>query len=227
MFRELLNYSSPEKLKGEHLESYNHAVELIEKYSLLTSSVLSIACGTCWLESLIAKRYEIKKFTGIDFSETRIRDYANKAMSRLNIREIELLEIDFYDYKTDKKFDLIILCQAFHHMDSPVMLLKRCSKMLREQGTVLILGERRYGFRHILVNTLKHFLKYLLNFKSYRKAHFIFPGYSTLFPPDLVKGDTHYHLSDYLVMFERGGFKLIEEINVAGEETKSFLIRRR
>ena len=40
VFRELLNYSSPEKLKGEHLESYNHAVELIEKYSLLTSSVL-------------------------------------------------------------------------------------------------------------------------------------------------------------------------------------------
>ena len=148
-------------------------------------------------------------------------------MSRLNIREIELLEIDFYDYKTDKKFDLIILCQAFHHMDSPVMLLKRCSKMLREEGTVLILGERRYGFRHILVNTLKHFLKYLLNFKSYRKAHFIFPGYSTLFPPDLALKRHSLPFVRLSGDVQRGGFKLIEEINVAGEETKSFLIRRR
>lgn len=223
-FVRYLEEDSVEVLTSSHREIYDHCLALISQNNLSTSRVLSLACGTCWLESLLAKRYSIAQFIGIDFSGPRIKHNAYLAMSRTGISDLSLLEQDVYEFSTETKFDLILMSQAFHHMDSPVYLLKRLRSMLSSNGCVLIVGEHRFGVAKILRNLLSHYGKYLLNWRDYRNKAFIFPGYGDLFAPDLIKGDNHYHEKDYALMFARSGFRLMHSINKTGEQTKSFLI---
>ncbi len=223
-FARYLKEDRVDVLTSSHREIYDHCLALISQNNLSTSRVLSLACGTCWLESLLAKQFSIAQFTGIDFSGPRIRQNAKLAMSRTGISDISLLEQDVYEFSTETKFDLVLMSQAFHHMDSPVYLLKRLRSMLNSNGCVLIVGEHRFDGTKILRNLMSHYAKYLLNWRDYRNKTFIFPGYGDLFAPDLVKGDNHYHAKDYSVMFARSGFELISSINNGGEQTKSFLI---
>ncbi len=223
-FDRYLKEDSVDSLKPSHKEIYDHCLAMISQNKLSTSLVLSLACGTCWLESLLAKRFSISKFTGVDFSGPRINQKAKMAMSRVNIAEVDLLELDVYEFSSEAKFDLILMSQAFHHMDSPIYLLKRLRPMLTENGCVLIVGEHRFSKARIFRNLISHFSKYLLNWENYRDKAFISPGYSDLFAPDLLKGDNHYHNKDYRLMFLRSGFRLIDSIDKSGEETKAFLI---
>ena len=117
-----------------------------------------------------------------------------------------VIEQDIYGFSSQEKYDVILFSQAFHHMDSPVYLLKRLRHMLTPEGVVLIVGEHRFSALQAVRNFIAHYAKYTLNWRGYRERNYFFPGYSTLFPADLAKGDNHYHAGDYLLMFQRSVF---------------------
>jgi SAM-dependent methyltransferase len=224
-FRLYMNENSEDVLSPHHLEAFNHSKELIENNGMRLRNVLSLACGTCWLESLLFKWRKFDSFTGVDFSDDRVQKMAKKTLKSSGISNFDLKVDDVYEFSTSKQFDLVIMCQAFHHMDSPVYLLKNIRKLLTQNGVVLIVGEHRFSLAEGIKRFVKHFGKLLLNYKGYRDTHYIFPGYSDLFGPSLEMGDNHYHLNHYQVMFARGGFEIIERIDRRGEASQSFLLR--
>lgn len=225
IFRLYMKENSEDVLRPDHLEAFNHSKELLEKNRIRPRNVLSLACGTCWLEALLFKWNGFDSLTGVDFSDTRVQEMAREIFKNSGIAELNLKVDDVYEFSTSRKFDLVILCQAFHHMDSPVYLLKNIRKLLTQNGVVLIVGEHRFSLIEGFKRYVKHFGKLLLNYKGYRDTHYIFPGYSDLFGPSLEMGDNHYHLNHYQVMFERSGFEITERIDRRGEASKSFLLR--
>lgn len=211
--------------------------EIVESAkSLLPSkqidSVLSLACGSCWLESELLANSDINEFIGVDFSSERFEaakhniaslqiQHSSNENSKMNF---ELIQSDVYDLKIEKKFDLIIMVQAFHHFDSPVYLLKKLHNLLNEGGHILIVGEHNYSLSQTIYRLIKHIVKYTLNYKNYsHKTHWL-PGYNILFPPCLIKGDNHYGDYEYHIFAHRSSMRVKECWKLKKSFTKGFLL---
>lgn len=120
--------------------SDNLMMELIsnEIDSLLSDDIelLEIGCGTA---KLIKKLYEHYKtdinITGIEMS----KDMISKAYNLLEYPNIEILEKSFEEYFCDKKFDVIILKQVFHHMRDKRNNLKHMKELLKSDGKIIMM----------------------------------------------------------------------------------------
>jgi len=77
-------------------------------------TILDIGCYTGFfsLQSL----YEGAKYClGIDLSPTPLR-IANDIKNRLKFKDVDFLQKNFYNYKTDKKFDFVLCLNILHHI---------------------------------------------------------------------------------------------------------------
>ena len=118
-----------------------------------------------------------------------------------NKDKIRLIYGSFYDLQDrSEMYDVIVMSQAFHHSDQPLMLLTECDSVLREGGAILLTGE------HVI--TLYQYVRRIAS-TIIKKRKMDFDFYS-LFPPDDVSGDHYYRSSDYQLFFSSLGYKLKE-----------------
>ncbi|MAW08534.1 MAG: hypothetical protein CME61_09695 [Halobacteriovoraceae bacterium] len=103
----------------------------------------------------------------------------------------ELICGDILNYKAEDKYYMIFLSKAFHHIESPILLLRKLKEMLNQKGIIIITGEHYYNERIYLFRLFKHIVKFFI-YKSYRKTRSLIPEYGMLFPYSLDKGDIHY-----------------------------------
>jgi SAM-dependent methyltransferase len=204
---------------NDHLNDlYNQLKSLmdINDVNIKDKKILSLGCGTCWLESWLISRSNEKpySFTGVDFSKHRIHDLAPKTLEHYDISmPTELYCGDMINtIPSNNKYDVIILCQSLHHSDVPMLLLKECRKLLSDNGIILVVGEHYYNNFQRSEQLIKHFVKYIINYKSYKENHYLLPSYDDLFPPCLKKGDIHYSLSQYYFMFKKTKLKITKHI---------------
>ncbi|MFJ7825273.1 class I SAM-dependent methyltransferase [Psychrobacillus sp. NPDC096623] len=95
--------------------------------------VLELGCGDGEMTLLLADSF--KSVTVVDGSETML----NECKIRLeNKNNIEYHKSYFEDYKSDKKFDVIIMSHVLEHLDNPVQVLQKISSLLKEDGVLLI-----------------------------------------------------------------------------------------
>ncbi len=190
-----------------HLNNiYNHLLEISnnENISFKDKTIISLASGTGWLEGKFLRDKKINKLTLIDFSKHRIHELGPKT---LKLFGFELDRADFvYGNILDLKIknnsqDIILLSQAFHHINEPIKLLNEIKRVLKDDGVVIILGEHYYSWKIKLNRIIKHYIKYFLNYKKYRKLNSFFPEYKSLFPPSYEKGDIHYSKLEYHHLF--------------------------
>ena len=184
--------------KNSHLNDlYIHLKEIseAENFDYTKKSFLSLASGTCWLEGRFLKDKNIEKLIAVDFSKHRIHELGLKTLEYYEFEKgkLELVYGSILDLKIESfSQDFILLCQAFHHINEPIQLLKEINRVLKINGKVIILGEHYYNWGVKLRNTLKHFIKYTINYNDYRSLNTFFPEYQALFPPSYEKGDVHY-----------------------------------
>ena len=91
----------------------NTNLKILEKYLPLTNSMdlsnksirtcLEPSCGSCEYITAINKLYPNLNITGIEYNET-----IYQSISHMNTDKINIYNMDFLKYKTDKKYDLII-----------------------------------------------------------------------------------------------------------------------
>jgi len=198
------------------LEESKHLVDIYNQVSSVIidqcievdgKEILSLASGSCWLESWLLKDKRVRELVALDFSKHRIHDLAVKTIKhyRLNF-PIKLVVGDIVSTgEEDDKFDLVILSQAFHHTENPIAVLREIIRVTKKGGKVIIVGEHYYGGAKYMIAVVKHFIKYFINWKGYRSMSYFFPGYSDLFPPCIEKGDVHYSLKEYEYMFDKVG----------------------
>ena len=174
-----------------------------------TKQVLSLAAGTCWLEGRFFNDKDIKHLVAIDFSKHRIHDLASLTIKHYKLTEkVDLVYGSILDLKVkDQSQDIVLLSQAFHHINEPIRLLSEIKRVLKPNGVVVIVGEHYYNWKIKLIGVAKHFAKYLLNYKKYRDVRSFVPSYQALFPPCYEKGDIHYSKLEYHHMFVGTGFE--------------------
>jgi len=222
--------SSDKKLSNnKHLdEILKEFKKIIQIYNLnfKNKDIFSLGAGTGWIESNVLKGHRFKSLNLLDFSKHRILSLAPTTV-KLNIKNlsnIKFIHGNMYDLKINNaSVDFFILAQSFHHADEPLELLKIIKKKLKKDGTIIIIGEPYYSF----INTIKHigyhFIKYFLNYKKYRKIHYFLPSYNDIFPPDQIKGDNHYSIFDYHLMFKKFNFKYEKTLS-RSKKTQSFIL---
>lgn len=187
--------------------------QLISHENRDIDSFLSVCCGNMWIEANAFKNKKLRNFIGIDYSQHRVHKLAEKSIEHLNVSsKVELICGNILEYETDIKFDLIYLSKAFHHIESPIVLLRKLKELLSPNGKIIICGEHYYGSFIYLKRLIKHFIKYLI-IKDYRKIRSFLPEYGMLFPYSLEKGDIHYSLYNYHYFFKKMNFDYTHNIH--------------
>jgi ubiquinone/menaquinone biosynthesis C-methylase UbiE len=191
---------------------------LFQQFNELTNDIdftgttgASLASGNCILESFIINSSDnkIKKLYCFEMSEHRIHYYAPKILNHYNINpnNVELCLGSFYDLKlTDNTLDFIVLCQAYHHADDPKRLLKEIHRVIKDAGYLIIIGEHFFDFKIVFKKSIKHIIKFILDYNDFRKDRNFMPKWSDSFPPSITKGDIHYSKNEYMNTFSLEGF---------------------
>ena len=197
--------------ENQHLgDIYNHLVEVSDLHGIVFSGkqVLSLGSGTCWLEGRFFRDKEIAKLTAVDFSKHRIHELGLATIGYYNlIEKVDLVYGSILDLKIKgKSQDIVLLSQAFHHINEPIRLLNEIRRVMKPNGVVIIVGEHYYNWKIKLRKLGRHFAKYFLNYRKYRDVNAFFPAYQSLFPPCYEKGDIHYSKLEYHNMFKGVGF---------------------
>jgi len=192
-----------------------------------SSRILSLASGSCWVESQIFKKNDFKSLTNVDISHHRIHKLAPFTMSHYGVnKNVNFLHGSIFDMDIDEsKYDIIFMSQAFHHIEEPIRLLRILKKMLNKNGSIIIVGEHFFSNYRYHKQAIKHFIKYLINWRDYRRLRNFYPGWQDLFQPDYDKGDIHWSLSEYNFIFKKGGFPSYYRETHSSKLFQSFILK--
>ena len=95
--------------------------------------VLDVACGTGVLMPDYLAR-GVESVTGIDISPEMIR----LAKAKFREREISFICGDVEELDTDRRFDCIVVYNAFPHFPEPERLIEKLASMLRPGGRLTV-----------------------------------------------------------------------------------------
>lgn len=95
--------------------------------------VLDVACGTGVLFPDYLKR-NVKSLTGIDISPKM----AEIAKSKFSDENIFVVCGDVEEFSFDKKFDAVVVYNAFPHFPNPERLIANLSRIVKQGGTVTV-----------------------------------------------------------------------------------------
>ena len=101
------------------------------------SSVLDIACGTGELLTRLAERYEISG-TGVDISPYCVTGAEQKLRERVPGAQIQILNVDGADYRTDQLFDLAMCIGGSWVYKGHRGTLSTLKTMAKPDGLILV-----------------------------------------------------------------------------------------
>lgn len=132
-FNQVANsWDTPEKIRQS--EVYGKKI----KFFLRSNSplkVLEIGCGTGLLGSQFIE--DKNQLIGIDTSHGMLNVFNQKFQSTNNAKGL-LLNLET-DVLTENNFDLVISSMAFHHLKSPIDILKKVKPLLNENAKIAII----------------------------------------------------------------------------------------
>ena len=96
--------------------------------------VLDVACGTGVMFDYYLDR-GVSSVTGIDISPEMAKIAAEKYANEL---KIQVICSDVEEYSFDRKFDRIVVYNAFPHFPHPKRLIKVLAKLLKEDGRLTV-----------------------------------------------------------------------------------------
>ncbi len=93
--------------------------------------ILDIACGTGTLVPFYLKK-NVKSVTGIDISPQMVK------IAKQKFPETEIICGDAEEYNFDKKFDIIMIYNAFPHFPNPEKLIANLAGYLKDNGRISV-----------------------------------------------------------------------------------------
>lgn len=107
--------------------------------------ILDVACGTGVMEQFLLK-YNPKSIVAVDIAENMIK----KAKEKYNDERIEFICDDVHNIK-NRKFDYVIIYNAFPHFLDPDKFIAHVHSLLKENGKFLIchdMGRKKLNNHH-------------------------------------------------------------------------------
>jgi 2-polyprenyl-3-methyl-5-hydroxy-6-metoxy-1,4-benzoquinol methylase len=136
------NLHFPGRYSLEDLKFYEeqgiHNIYLREIDLMLNDNmdVLDVGCGTGLVSNLFADKYKNSRFTAVDFSDSI--DYASNFATTNGINNVKWVKTDFLNFKTSKKYDVIICCGVLHHIPQYEKALAKIKQLLKPGGKLLL-----------------------------------------------------------------------------------------
>lgn len=100
--------------------------------NLTKSNVLEVGCGAGFGAEYLHGNYEL--YTGLDYS-AKLIECAQKLKT---LPSVEFLASDFFEFKTQKKFDTIFMIGVLHHMPNLVEAVEKCYDLLKPGGWLVV-----------------------------------------------------------------------------------------
>ena len=121
----------------------------IDRFLIDGMSVLDIGCGTGLVSNLFAIHRPNCQITAVDFSDSI--DYAINFAKDNSIANVNWIKKDFLEFKTTKKYDLIICCGVLHHIPEHQRALVKMKELLKPGGKLMLAVYNKYGkiLKHI------------------------------------------------------------------------------
>ncbi|WP_058994842.1 class I SAM-dependent methyltransferase [Haloarcula sp. CBA1127] len=121
------------------LEYFEHWVGPIE------GDILELGAGHCWLSGHLSQMDKVDRVCAVELSENWLRSVAPPVLEYVNA-DIDV--IDFYvgDFLNlegfgANEFDIVVFDSAFHHTYHPIELLHEVSRVVKDDGYVLLQRE--------------------------------------------------------------------------------------
>lgn len=168
--------------------------------------IADIAAGIGWTTALLSKLDIVQSVYATEISKPRLIELFPYAIHMLkgNPEKIKRYLGSFYDlvgFKSES-MDVVFMSQAFHHADQPLKLLVESDRILKKNGTLILMGENLIKFPTIIRRVISVLLKE-------KRISF---NYFDLIPPNNITGDHFYRVSDYYLMFQLMGYKVTHRI---------------
>jgi len=216
----------------KHLNNiYNQIIEIEKKHSIDINNkkILSLGCGTCWLEARWLKNKNPKKLIAVDFSKHRVHDLAIKTLKHFNDNYyVKLVRGDVTDIKIkNEKFDLILMINSFHNISKPVKLIEEIRRLSNYKTQIIIIGEPFHSSLEYLTRYTKYCIKWLINYKNFRSDNTFPPSQKILFKKNTTIGDTHYTKQEYNNWFYTNGSLYMKNYIDRKNGIQSFFLRYR
>lgn len=142
------NLHFPGRYTWEDLKFYEeqgiHNIYLKEINKVMRDDidVLDVGCGTGLISNLFADKYKCN-ITAVDFSDGI--DYAKKFAQDNRIKNVKWVKKDFLQFKTEKKYDVIICCGVLHHIPDYPIALDKMKSLLKPGGKLVLAVYNKYG----------------------------------------------------------------------------------
>ena len=98
--------------------------DLLSPFLKNLHTVLDLGCGTGEISCDLAKKHPNLLFLGVDHSETGIKQARNNA-HHLDLKNITFNVADMETFQPDSSVDMVIMCDAFHHLTDPGKFVER------------------------------------------------------------------------------------------------------
>ena len=130
-------------LSGISEAPHNYVIAAYARHLKPDAAVLDVGCGAGVLHSIL-HREGYRRYVGIDLSPTAIQSASALADART-----QFLVADVSAFRTEERFDLIILNEVLYCFPDPGAVLDTLARLLREGG-IFIVSMSRAGFRDAL-----------------------------------------------------------------------------
>lgn len=127
-----INYVKKDISQSSRIARKQRLLQTVKKIRLGTSiDILEVGCGAGYSAEYLRGYYQ--SFTGIDYSSNLI-DYAR---SVINYPDVAFHTADLYQFKSNKKFDVIVMIGVLHHMPDVIEALKVSLGLLKPGGYIV------------------------------------------------------------------------------------------
>jgi ubiquinone/menaquinone biosynthesis C-methylase UbiE len=183
------------------LKQLDFTLNYIQNLEKSNAELIDLAAGIGWCSAEFSKLNCINKVHAVEISKHRLDLLFPKAMKMFDgvNKKVNRYLGSFYDIKLpSKSIDIVFMSQAFHHAENPFKLMCESDRLVKDDGTIILMGEHYIGYFRMLKRIVSHFMKTgKINFNFHK-----------LWKPDIKLGDHYYRVKDYYFMFEILGYDL-------------------
>lgn len=98
--------------------------------------ILDVGCGAGKNLFKIDSKYEDCELYGIDISETMVRIAKQNSTDAKN--HIVFVNVDFLEFNSEEKYDVIIFNYVLHHMEKPQLAIEKAYNLLKNSGLIML-----------------------------------------------------------------------------------------
>ena len=120
--------------------------------------VCDLGCGTGALIPFVSENKA--HYTGVDFSAEMLSKIKNN--DKIDGSKIKLINMDFKDGNFSESFDILVGLGFIEYFENPKEIIKKCNKILNENGLILLSFPNRLCLDFTLIRSLfliRFFLK--------------------------------------------------------------------